>query len=129
DNITKEDTEKFGNKFHNYSDLAKMRSDEQGFGDRLGNMFVRIGANVIGGTLESIGSVPAAAKGAYDLTRGEDVKFNNSLMDLGEGIKEWGRENFPNYMSGEVKPFDYVDNPNQLFDHVESLFSTLEYLI
>ena len=120
---------KFGNTNNYLSDnnYEKLRKNQSNW-DRFGNTLARIGSNIVGGTISSIGSVGAITEGIYDEINNKDADFKNSVTEFGDNIKEWGKENFPNYREHPGKSFD-VSDPAWWFEGAESTASTLEFML
>ncbi|RTK92518.1 MAG: hypothetical protein EKK61_03720 [Rickettsiales bacterium] len=125
--IKSQDLLNYGN-IYKGQDITKLRGTYQSNWDRIGNLGVRVAANFVGGTLQSIGSVGAIGKAIYDEASGKDADFTNSLMEFGESIKEAAKENFPNYRKTPDISFN-VSDPAWWFEGVESTFSALEFMI
>ena len=125
--VKSQDLLNYGN-IYKGQDITKLRGTYQSNWDRIGNLGVRVAANFVGGTLQSIGSVGAIGKAIYDEASGKDADFTNSLMEFGESIKEAAKENFPNYRKTPDISFN-VSDPAWWFEGVESTFSALEFMI
>ena len=76
------------------SDIQKRLGEEQGFGDKIGNFGVQVGAEVLGGTIEGIGYL-GDVQGTAEVLSGDMTSFGNWLSDIGSSIKEGSRESFP----------------------------------
>jgi hypothetical protein len=124
--ITTDDYDNYGN-IYKGQDINKMRAEYQSNWDRLGNLGMRVASNVIGGTISSLGSVPAIAEGIVDEAKGKDADFTNSIMQLGDDIKNWAKQNYPNYRENPNESWD-IGDPAFWFEGAETAFSTLEYL-
>lgn len=104
--------------------LAKTQSNL----DRLGNLAGRIVTNTLGGTIQGIGSLAELPFSIYDEIKGEDADFNNSFMELGRKVEDFGQKNLPNYRLNPGKSWDVTD-PAWWFEGVESAFSTLQFIV
>lgn len=124
---TKDDYENYGN-IYGSDNIDRMRGEYQSNFDRLGNLGARVVSNIVGGTISSFGSVAAIAQGVNDEIQGKDAEFSNSVTELGQGIKDWARENFPNYKENPKETWNLSD-PAFWFDGVESAASTLEFML
>lgn len=125
--VNTSDYENYGNIYRGQN-LDKMRANNQSNWDRLGNLAIRVGANIVGGTISSLGSVPAIGQGIIDEVRNKDADFTNSVTEFGDNIKDWARKNFPNYRENPNESWD-ISDPAFWFGGVESGFSTLEFMV
>lgn len=118
---------KFPNKYIS-DDYDKKLLAQQGISDKIGNTTGRIVTDFLGGTIESIGSIPAVVKSLTDEIQGKDAEFTNSIMDIGKSIQEYGKEALPLYKQNPGKSWD-VKDPSWWFEGVESAASTLQFLL
>lgn len=125
---TTDDYENLGN-IYKGQDINRLRAEYQSNWDRAGNLLARIGTNVVGGMISSVGSVPAIAESIVDDINGKDADFRNSVTDFGDEMKEWARINFPNYRKNPNETWDFSDPAAWLFGGAESLASSLEFLL
>lgn len=123
--LTQQERGRVGEYFRG-EDTQKLLYNSQSNWERTGNLLTRMGANIVGGTISSLGSVPAVVEGIYDEVRGQDADFTNSITELGDQIKQVAKKNFPNYK--ENNESWNVSDPAWWFEGVESAASTLEFL-
>lgn len=83
--------------------LDRARAKNQGYTAQfVGAVGQSLVGEILGGTIEGFGSL-----GDYLYTKvtGEETDFNNSLISLGQGIKEFTKEALPIYMENPDKSF------------------------
>lgn len=108
--------------FFNPETLEKTRAANQPFHHEMGNAFLRLGAEIVGGTMESVGYLSELAQG-----NAFAVDSENILMDWGRQLKDSTNENFKIY---KQNPDGYMFSSHENFwENFISLGSTLSLLL
>lgn len=127
DDISESQMKDVGDYFRT-DDVYKKLHDNQSNFERLGNTLGRIVTQTLGGTVEAFGATYEGGASIVDKIKGENSDFNNSVMDFGRSIDEWGVKNMPNYRANPGKSWD-VSDPAWWFEGAENAASTLQFII
>jgi hypothetical protein len=101
-----------------------VKAADQSWVSQLGNMGAQMIGDIVGTTVAAPGTIweliSSVGKGTDD--------FNNAVIETGEDIKNWTRENFPIYRENPYAAFDIGDS-GWWAEHGVSLGSSLSMLI
>lgn len=99
-NLTKRHNGNIGITPSNYRNYVESRARNQSTLDRIGNALVQTVGEIIGGTIESAGSILALPSKLF----GDDEAYTrNFLEQIGNSINEGTREAFPIYMTEQAQ--------------------------
>ncbi len=105
-NLTKRHNGNIGITPTNYRNYVESRARNQSTWDRIGNALVQIVGEIVGGTIESAGSILALPSKLF----GDDEAYTrNFLEQLGNSINEGTKEMFPIYMTKQAQTGDLFD--------------------
>lgn len=90
----------------NVNAYIEARARNQSTWDRIGNSLVQTVGEIIGGTIESVGSILALPSKLID---SDEVYTRNFLERLGNSINEGTREAFPIYMTEQAQTGNLLD--------------------
>lgn len=123
------DTRKFNFNIKPNADNRLLRAQHQSTLNQFGNFLAQgVLGEVVGGTIEGIGSIGALGEAVFDEINNQDADFNNDIIELGRSIREFGREEFPIFQENPNETFDIKD-PAWWFQNGVSVFSTLGLLL
>lgn len=91
------------------SELDKARADNQSNWEKTYNMGKQMVGEIVGGAVSGVGSIFELPIALSDELNGESADFNNFLIEWGEGIKEYAKENGQIYRSNPSVAFDVTD--------------------
>ena len=99
-NLTKRHNGNIGITPSNYRNYVESRARNQSTWDRIGNALVQTVGEIVGGTIESAGSILALPSKLF----GDDEAYTrNFLEQIGNSINEGTREAFPIYMTEQAQ--------------------------
>ena len=99
-NLTKRHNGNIGITPSNYRNYVESRARNQSTWDRIGNALVQTVGEIVGGTIESAGSILALPSKLF----GDDEAYTrNFLEQIGNSINESTREAFPIYMTEQAQ--------------------------
>lgn len=99
-NLTKRHNGNIGITPTNYRNYVESRARNQSTLDRIGNALVQTVGEIVGGTIESAGSILALPSKLF----GDDEAYTrNFLEQIGNSINEGTREAFPIYMTEQAQ--------------------------
>lgn len=127
DNLTPKEENRIGRHYRS-EDTTKLLADSQGWLEQVGHAAGRVVTDFLGGTIQGFGATAELAPTIYDVAKGQDVDFNNALMQLGQDIQDWGKKNMPIYHEHPNQSWDIKD-PAFWIEGAESAFSTLQFLL
>lgn len=105
-NLTKRHNGNIGITPSNYRNYVESRARNQSTWDRIGNALVQTVGEIVGGTIESAGSILALPSKLF----GDDEAYTrNFLEQIGNSINEGTREAFPIYMTQQAQQGSLFD--------------------
>lgn len=105
-NLTKRHNGNIGITPTNYRNYVESRARNQSTWDRIGNALVQTVGEIVGGTIESAGSILALPSKLF----GDDEAYTrNFLEQIGNSINEGTREAFPIYMTEQAQQGSLFD--------------------
>lgn len=99
-NLTKRHNGNIGITPSNYRNYVESRARNQSIFDRIGNSLMQTVGEIIGGTIESAGSILALPSKLID---SNEAYTRNFLEQIGNSINEGTREAFPIYMTEQAQ--------------------------
>lgn len=105
-NLTKKHNGSIGITPSNYRNYVESRARNQSTWDRIGNSLVQTVGEIIGGTIESAGSLLALPA---KLVGSDEAYTRNFLERIGNSINEGTREAFPIYMTEQAQHGSLLD--------------------
>lgn len=105
-NLTKKHNGSIGITPSNYRNYVESRARNQSTWDRIGNSLVQTVGEIVGGTIESAGSLLALPA---KLVGSDEAYTRNFLERIGNSINEGTRETFPIYMTEQAQYGSLLD--------------------
>jgi len=104
------------------------RANNQRWYSQAGNALVQSVGEVVGGTVEGLGSIPGLFQAVNDEVTNQSADFDNAILEFGRSIREGAQDIAPIYRTNPGEAFDVMDS-GWWFSNVPSVFSTLSMLV
>lgn len=108
-------------------DWARAKAQD-GWDQALGFANQAVVGEIVGGSLEGFGSIYQIFQDTITEAKGGDAEFNNWLIEVGAGLREWTQEATPVYREHPNQSFD-VDDPAWWWQNATSIASSFGLMI
>ena len=127
-NVDLESYSKYISNIKPLQNIDMQRAMNQPWHHQAANAVVQSVGEIVGGTLEGLGSIPEIFSAVADEQQGQAADFDNFLIGLGRSIREGAQENAPIYRTDPNKAFDVLDT-GWWFSNMPSMVSTISMMV
>lgn len=119
---------KYINDIKPLEDIELQRAMNQSWYGQAANSVAQMAGEIIGGTIEGLGSIPELFSSVADEVQKESADFDNAIISFGRSIREGIQDAAPIYRTDPNASFDVLDS-GWWFSNLPSVVSTLSMLV
>ena len=109
-------------------DIVLEQAMRQPWTDQAARSVAQMAGEIVGGTIEGLGSIPELFIAAAETAKGETADFDNAIISFGRSIREGIADATPIYRTNPNATFDVLDS-GWWFGHMPSVASSLSMIV